>query len=45
LSAVTSGNSIFSFNSSIMAVPEPSAVVLMGTGLLGLLAFSRRRVR
>ena len=45
LSAVTSGNSIFSFNSSIMAVPEPAAVVLVGTGLLGFLAFSRRRVR
>ena len=42
LTAVTAGNSTFSFNSSIVAIPEPSAVVLVGTGLLGLLAFPRR---
>jgi hypothetical protein len=41
---MTCANDVIEGGASIPAVPEPGTVVLLGTGLLGVAVFARRKL-
>jgi hypothetical protein len=45
ISVFTSGSSVWEDNFSLVAVPEPSSLMLVATGLIGLFMSARRRCR
>jgi hypothetical protein len=45
VSAAAYGSNILDFEASIIPTPEPASIVLLGSGLLAISAFRRRRAK